>query len=654
MTTYSLSEIIFRTHQLTQTRTRLCPECLTENHIELTICPRCDLNIPNYTEETFISERFKHISGDTKNEIGLGIGNELEKSKKQREKFNSQYELWDEYIVKTAKFIKQFTVSPQNPLDYAQVFLRYFPMSSQALDKMKLGHIDILLETYNSTDIQKKLLDIEHRGNPQLFTDFAIWDHVYVNEGTYPLILQNMRWLNVIPGFYVDYQGMDIGINENNPDHIREAINYVPRIDPTPFSIEIMLYPLHWKILMEEKLYPSNKPCVSKPRYQIVMEQWIPATKAQVAWRDLGILYCKNGAGNLSEEMKSYRDLQVSLSFGDKDLNFLYSLAVITNTANEDILNFSQLKDSYFAPLISLNKNVNYLRDFFLNSTNRESWLRALHFFDFSLVDFHSEVALKILTELSDDEYSRYLNLLHPSLHGPLFKHLIVSKFPKKISSLLQIYQGWEVELQYVNLNSLYKNDASILTLLLDKTLDTYKWPSNEIIFVLKEFPENPDLVNTLLRVLENSVTKSPEFIGELYDLWCENKKKQHEKVAEKYLDRMYSFIGNKNPFYVEEGEKLTDLKRKLINSLSSKDISSVKLAEEFIDARVNPSGVKLASLITEYSPEEILLIFKDVLKNSKYRGTKNIAFNFVSALVESNKLSTQNLQSLMDELPSM
>jgi len=195
MAIYPLSEIIFKTQELTGAETRLCPQCLVFNAIENTTCSNCSEAISNYTAETFIDQRIEQISEDS-GTATIGIGSDNEKQRIQKEKFLAQYDLWDQ-VVLTAQFVNVFTMTRVDPRESARQFLRYFPMSSETIDQIKLHQINLQLNKWNSSEINKKLTEIERRGFPKFFTDFASWSVIFLDEINRPALQTNIRWMNV-------------------------------------------------------------------------------------------------------------------------------------------------------------------------------------------------------------------------------------------------------------------------------------------------------------------------------------------------------------------------------------------------------------------------------------------------------------------------
>lgn len=647
MAIYPLSKLIFRTHELTNSQLRLCPECLRENSIENATCSYCGEDIPNYTEETFVFERIKRISDSEE----IGIGSSSEKLKREKDKFIQQWELWDQ-IVLTAKFVSSYTVSRIDPLEYARAFLSQFPLAEKTIETLQLNKVNLQLEKRNSSSIKKKLIEIEHRDTFNYFSDFATWSWVFLDEVESSFIYKNLSWINIHYGYYKDFNGQDIRIDEKNPAHISKAIEQIQTFEPTKLNVEVLLFPLHWKFLAEERVKANSKPMISKPRYEAALERWIPKTKSHQAWKELGIHYCQNAHGDLPESICTYRDQQLKLDIEERDSNFLFSLAMITGTVTPETLQFAYQKDSYFSPLISLYQDSSYVKDYFLNSSNRETWIRALHFFDFTNVSFQSELAAQILTELTEEEFSNHIGLIHPSLLKYLLKPALENTSKKKLKLTLDLSQDWKSELENINLIELYKRDIDTLKLLLDKTSYNYQWSTPAILELLKELPSHEPLVEKCLQILRNDPNNKTNLLLEIFNLWVASKKQDNAKITARYMDFLPAFMESKNLFSVDF--QPLDFKERVISLWTSTDSNLSNLAEEFIETHVDNRGTRLESVTTEYSDQEIFRLFREILKISKLRVPRSIAYTFVSALLQFDRLSTEELQALWTDLPMM
>lgn len=647
MAIYPLSKLLFRAHELTSTQFRLCPACLKENNIENSNCSYCGEDIPNYDEEKFIFERIKRISDIE--EIGIGAGNE--KLNREKNKFNTQYNLWDQ-VVLVAKFVRSYTLSRIDPLDYARAFLSQFPLTEKAIETLQISPINLQLPKQNSSDIKKKLMEIEHRDNFGFYADFASWSWVFLDETESPFIFKNLNWINVRYGSYKDFNGQEIRIDENNPVHVDKAIENIPAFDPTKLNIEVLLFPLHWKFLAEEKLKVNAKPMLSKPRYQAALERWTPTTKSHQAWKELGLYYCQHARGEPCEVIREYRDQQIAQEFGDRDFNFLFSLAMISNQVSEAILEFPSKRDSYFAPLISLYRDESYINEYFLNSSNREAWLRALHFYDFSTFPFQSELAAKIVIELSDEEYANSIGLIHRSLLKFLLKPALENGSKKKISLTLDVSNDWDNELQSIDLIGLYKKDAETLLLLLEKTSANYSWASSTIILLLKEQPSSEPLVNKCIQILRKDSINKSNLLSELFNLWIANSKQISPNLSSKYFESLPAFMESKNIFSLDFKE--TDFRKTLLALWTSPDGHASNLAEEFIDSHVDVRGTRLGSVESNYTDQEIFKLFRVILVNSKLRCPRSIAYTFIFELMQQDRLSTEELNVLWADLPMM
>ncbi len=647
MAIYPLSKLLFRAHELTNTQFRLCPECLKENNIETSSCSYCGEDITNYDEEKFIFERIKRISDIE--EIGIGAGNE--KLNREKNKFNTQYDLWDQ-VVLIAKFLRSYTLSRIDPLEYARSFLSHFPLTEKMIEALQVNPINLQLSKQNSSDIKKKLMEIEHRDNFGFYADFASWSWVFLDETESPFIYKNLNWINVRYGSYKDYNGQDIYIDEKNPVHVDKAIENIQAFEPTKLNIEVLLFPLHWKFLAEEKFKINVKPMVSKPRYQAALERWIPKTKSHQAWKELGIYFCQNAQGELCEVIREYRDQQIAQEFDERDFNFLFSLAMISNQASETILEFPSKRDSYFAPLISLYRDESYIKDYFLNSSNREAWIRALHFYDFSMFPLPSELAAKIINEVSDEEYANAIGLIHRSLLKFLLKPAIESGSKKKISLTLNVSKDWDNELQSVNLVELYKKDSETLLLLLEKTSANYTWASSAIIQLLKERPTSERLVTTCLQILRKDSSNKSNLFPKLFNLWIESRTQNVPNLSSKYFDSLPAFMESKNIFSLDFKE--ADFRKNLLALWTSTDGHVSSLAEEFIDSHVDIRGTRLGSVESNYSDQDIFKLFRVILVNSKLRGPRSIAYTFIFELMQQDRLSTEELKVLWADLPMM